>query len=277
MAKRVFESENIAAVAEKIRELAGTSIQYTSYDLPEGVEEVYASGYAAGQRGAFAFDGEYDAESNKVATVQTVVNKIAEIVADAPEDLDTLKEIATYIASDKTGAAAITATLAQHSNGIDANAKSIQDNAAALAGNQNDINANAAEIASVKKEQATQSANIAQLLQDVVDLGQIKQDTLVFDGTYNSERNRVATVKTVTDKIAEVVANAPGDFDTLKEIADYIASDKTGAAQLVAKTDQNSQAIAEIRAQHETDFNNVNNALDELHTYAQNLVSGGAE
>ena len=36
--------------------------------------------------------------------------------------------------------------------------------------------------------------------------------------------------KAVSDAIAGVVASAPEDFDTLKEIADYIASDTTGAA-----------------------------------------------
>lgn len=38
--------------------------------------------------------------------------------------------------------------------------------------------------------------------------------------------------KQVSDAIAGVVASAPEDFDTLKEIADYIASDKSNAAQI---------------------------------------------
>ena len=38
--------------------------------------------------------------------------------------------------------------------------------------------------------------------------------------------------KQVVDAIAEVVASAPEDFDTLKEIADWIANDQTGAANL---------------------------------------------
>ena len=41
-----------------------------------------------------------------------------------------------------------------------------------------------------------------------------------------------SVAKQVTDEIAKVVASAPEDFDTLKEIADYIANDQTGAAQL---------------------------------------------
>ena len=44
------------------------------------------------------------------------------------------------------------------------------------------------------------------------------------------------TEETVNEKVAEgiakVVADAPEDFDTLKEVADYIASDKTKAAEI---------------------------------------------
>lgn len=51
----------------------------------------------------------------------------------------------------------------------------------------------------------------------------------------NSDSNVDGSVrKTVAEAIARVVAGAPEDLDTLKEIADYIASDKTGAAQMAA-------------------------------------------
>jgi hypothetical protein len=38
--------------------------------------------------------------------------------------------------------------------------------------------------------------------------------------------------KSVADAVAGVVASAPADFDTLKEVADWIASDTTGAAKM---------------------------------------------
>ena len=41
-----------------------------------------------------------------------------------------------------------------------------------------------------------------------------------------------SVTRTVADKIAEVVAGADKDFDTLKEIADWIMSDTTGAAKM---------------------------------------------
>ena len=52
--------------------------------------------------------------------------------------------------------------------------------------------------------------------------------------------------KQVADAIAGVVASAPEDFDTLKEIADYIASDKTGAAELINRVTANETAIANL-------------------------------
>ena len=56
-------------------------------------------------------------------------------------------------------------------------------------------------------------------------------DALEAIGVLNGEAEG-SVKKQVADAIAGVVASAPQDFDTLKEIADYIASDKTGAAEL---------------------------------------------
>lgn len=43
--------------------------------------------------------------------------------------------------------------------------------------------------------------------------------------------------------VAEVVANAPEDFDTLKEVADYIASDKTKASEIEAKLSEHDATL----------------------------------
>lgn len=48
------------------------------------------------------------------------------------------------------------------------------------------------------------------------------------------------------EEIAKVVNNAPEDFDTLKEIADYIASDKTGAAEINNKLAAHDAILAGI-------------------------------
>lgn len=51
--------------------------------------------------------------------------------------------------------------------------------------------------------------------------------------------------KQVVDAIAEVVAEAPEDFDTLKEIADWIANDQTGAASLANRVAAVEQTVGE--------------------------------
>ena len=96
------------------------------------------------------------------------------------------------------------------------------DLAAQKAKEQGDIDrANAA----ISKEETDRKAAVA-ALQSLIDI-------------LNSDSNVDGSVrKTVADAIAGVVAGAPEDLDTLKEIADYIASDKTGAAELAAAISQ---------------------------------------
>ena len=65
-----------------------------------------------------------------------------------------------------------------------------------------------------------------------------KINTIIADDAGKSARTIAA------EEVAKVVADAPADFDTLKEIAEYIESDKTGAAQMVTKVDANANAIA---------------------------------
>lgn len=96
------------------------------------------------------------------------------------------------------------------------------DLAAQKAKEQGDIDrANAA----ISKEETDRKAAVA-VLQSLIDI-------------LNSDSNVDGSVKkTVADAIARVVAGAPEDLDTLKEIADYIASDKTAAAQMAAAISQ---------------------------------------
>ena len=87
-------------------------------------------------------------------------------------------------------------------------------------------------------------------------IGEIKSDYLTsadkteINGAISALDGRVATnegaievlngegdgsvKKQVAEAIANVVNNAPEDFDTLKEVADWIASDTTGAAKMQA-------------------------------------------
>ena len=52
--------------------------------------------------------------------------------------------------------------------------------------------------------------------------------------------------KLVADAIAAVVADADSDFDTLKEVADWIANDKDGAAALQIAVSEHGDAIEDL-------------------------------
>lgn len=56
----------------------------------------------------------------------------------------------------------------------------------------------------------------------------------------------------VTEKIAEVVANAPEDFDTLKEIADWIDGHEDSAAAMNSEIKANTADISDIQTEQET-------------------------
>lgn len=64
-----------------------------------------------------------------------------------------------------------------------------------------------------------------------------------------------SVTKTVTDKIAEVVAGAPEDFDTLKEISDWVSSHSSDALEMNSEIQANKANIAaeaETRASEDT-------------------------
>lgn len=82
------------------------------------------------------------------------------------------------------------------------------------------------------------------------DLSQTIQDVATLKGTGEG-----SVSKKVTDEIAKVVAKAPSDFDTLKEIADYIATDETNAAEI-----NNTLAALKTRVYELGDFTKTGDA-----------------
>jgi peptidoglycan hydrolase CwlO-like protein len=78
---------------------------------------------------------------------KAVAEGIAQVVADAPEDLDTLKEVADYIASDKTKSSQIETAISdlkKKNNALDAEVASLKAKDVELAGQ---VNTNTAYIA----------------------------------------------------------------------------------------------------------------------------------
>lgn len=119
-------------------------------------------------------------------------------------------------------------------------------------------------------------------------------DTLA---TLTQDMETVAPIKTVvSDAIANVVADAPDAFDTLKEIADWIGSDETdtGAAEMLVdygnrintletaitnpttglntKVAANADAIQTLRDNHNTDKGNLEKAIADAEDAANDYT-----
>lgn len=106
------------------------------------------------------------------------------------------------------------------------------------------------------------------LLQKIHDENPTKVSQLTNDLKYQTE-SQVNT--TVTTKIAEVVASAPEDFDTLKEIADWISTHGADAAEMNSKITTNTNNIASNlskintnTANITTNTNNITNLTNRL-------------
>ena len=71
-----------------------------------------------------------------------------------------------------------------------------------------------------------------------------------------------AIPQAAANAVAQVVANAPEDLDTLKEVADYIAADKTKAAEIENKLAELTAKDAELVAKDEAQDTVINGKVD---------------
>ena len=93
-----------------------------------------------------------------------------------------------------------------------------------------------------------------------------------IQGTDSTKSMRTVAAEEAAKEVAKVVAEADADFDTLKEIADWILNDKTGAAAL-----QNDVASLKNVVNGYTGKGAIKTAVDALGTRvetAENAVSG---
>ena len=76
-----------------------------------------------------------------------------------------------------------------------------------------------------------------------------------------------------SEEVAKIVANAPEAYDTLKEIADYIATDASGAAELSNKVTQNSKDISKLREDLTNESTTRTNAISGINSSIEGLTS----
>ena len=174
---------------------------------------------------SLSFDGAYHPTGNKVATVDTVIREVAKIISGAPEDFNTLKELADWLSTHGTEAAKMNSDIEQNSRDI-LQVSTIAEAAKTTAEGISNIAGNALSFANRAMKDAEEVKDKVRDLEDSI------QDALTFDGEYNPETNKVATVDTVVREVAKIVSDAPENFDTLRELADWLSTHGTEAAKM---------------------------------------------
>ena len=111
--------------------------------------------------------------------------------------------------------------------------------------------------------------------------GYVTTDTFEnYKSSASSEiKNASSAAKTYTDtKVADVqktvtklIDGAPTAYDTLREIAGYIESDKTAASEMLASINRNASAISDVTSKVDTDFY----TKGEVDTKITDAVTGG--
>ena len=208
--------------------------------------------------------GEGDGSLKKVAEAAANAAQVAADAATVAGEAKTAAEAAVADAAQAKTDAADAAAAAQAAAG---SAAAAQTSAQAAAGSAASAEA-AATTASSDAAAAVSTANEAKGAADaatadaqaaVADATKAKEDAAaavadaadaksaieVLNGEGEGSVKKIAE-DAAADAVAAVVAGAESDFDTLKEVADWIASDKEGSAALQVSVSKNTESINTI-------------------------------
>ena len=237
--------------------------------------------------GSLEFEGSDD--NNLTEIVDSIYTSIAEIV-EAQEELkakddylaaeiqkvvDDLKFVTGGDSENEATIGEINAELKNLKNSVDKVADDVADATAAIEilngegeGSvkkaADDAQAAAIAAAASKAEAAEQNAKEYANTLVTDEEGKVKFDAAgTAKDFYDAMDTRVTVLeeidhnKLVADAIAAVVAGAESEFDTLKEVADWINSDTTGAAALQIAVDDHTKSIDALEVSVEKDIKDL--------------------
>lgn len=225
------------------------------------------------------------------ATINGALKSAAAAKAAADAAQGTANEAKTQAGTNKTNISNLTARVAQNETDISglktqvgtgkvddriATAKGEVLGSASDTADKNTVYGAKAQAAAAQttanaaNAQATTNKTDISTLKGRVDQAETDIDTL--EGKVNTLTAGKSTEGSVAYQIAQVVAGAPENFDTLKEIADWIVNDKTGAASLNSRLtavegvnntqDAKIQALEAADVQIKKDFAAADTALE---------------
>ena len=128
----------------------------------------------------------------------------------------------------------------------------------------------AGELKSIKSKMGTDESAIKQNTSDITsNTKRIKANETAISTLNGTGDGSVK--KAVSDGIAKVVAGAPEDFDTLKEMSDWISTHETSASAMNSQIQDNKKAIdnhalngdVHVTPENKTNWNKVSEKLDK--------------
>lgn len=250
------DAEIEGKIAEEIGKIVGT--------LAEGetamtLVEVAASLKSLGDR-VTANEGEIAGVKERVTAVEEAIKNLGEI-----EGGESLGEIVSEVKANTAALESLKGDAETVTAAVNKIAKDAADAAQAAAQAYTD-----SKVDGKFDEAGAAEAAAAQALQDAKDYadglagnydaaGTAAGLNAAMDTRMTGVEGDVAALKAidhdklVADAVAAVVAGAESDFDTLKEVADWIAADTTGSAELQATVSGHTDSI-----------NTINGELDAL-------------
>lgn len=126
------------------------------------------------------------------------------------------------------------------------------------------------ELKSIKSKMGTDESAIKQNTSDITSNTKRIEANETAISTLNGTGDG-SVKKAVSDGIAEVVAGAPKDFDTLKEMSDWISTHETSASAMNSQIQDNKKAIdnhasngdIHVTTENKTNWNKVSEKLDK--------------
>lgn len=207
----------------------------------------------------------------EVAAYQiTKIGEGAEVVKLAATDtsgdiVSDISNLNSKISALEIKVGALETTLGDVENGIVKDVATLQSELNTTKGT---VEANTTAIESIESDMATAKADITTVT-DLANATKGRVDTLEAESANYATKTEVATAK--SEAISEAVKTVLGetvdaDFDTLQEIAEWIASDTTNSAQLIAR-------VTNIENDYlkSADKTELNNSISELDTFIGTL------
>lgn len=138
----------------------------------------------------------------------------------------------------------------------------------------------AGELKSIKSKMGTDESAIKQNTSDITNNTKRIEANETAISTLNGNGDG-SVKKAVSDGIAEVVAGAPEDFDTLKEMSDWISSHESSASAMNTQIQENKKNLTNhatdddihVTTDDKTKWNKVEDKLDRIGDASNTTVS----